>query len=626
MLATPHQQWIRVLLKRPLDETLLWPEARRTAAALGVMAFVSLAVLWAPLAGPIGGTLSFVVLLAAAWFGGTGAGLLLPPLLLVLTRLSPGKTWQVTSSELLALGIISLITIALGLAGQFRRRVRTVSEMHVQTLRDQQRALNLAFLVFRNLEGRVTDWTAGAERLFGWTPYEAIGLDLHELLRTRLPRSRDAIQQELLAAGHWEGELVHKCRDGRELIVASQWTLLRDPQGEPTGVVEVYNDISDLRRAEATIREADEKKTVFLAMLAHELRNPMAPICSGLELMKLGINDPAEFEEIRETMERQTRQLIALLDDLLDISRMTLGKLGLRKQRVRLREVIHTAIESARHRIDAAGHDLEVCLPEGDPLIEVDPHRLSQIVTNLLHNAAKYTPDPGQIRLAAACHGRDLVVSVQDSGIGIPEEQREFVFTMFSQLGREMHRGDSGLGIGLTLANYLAELHGGRIDIGSNAPDPGSIFHVHLPQSVILPVPSEPSSSTTEAVDASGRRVLVVDDNAAAAKMLSLVMTSLGYDVRIAHDGIRALDVAFDYRPDLVLMDLGMPGLNGYETARKLRQESWGQNMFLIAVSGWGREEDKQQSREAGFDFHLTKPTGLDQLKQLLSQLELGPA
>jgi signal transduction histidine kinase len=370
------------------------------------------------------------------------------------------------------------------------------------------------------------------------------------------------------------------------------------------------------------LREDDRRKDEFLATLAHELRNPLAPIRTGLELLKLGGHDRALVEEVQATMERQVRQMIHLVDDLMDVSRITRGKLDLRRCRVELAAVVRGAIEATRGFIDESRHSLSVALPDQSLFLDADPTRLSQIVSNLLNNAAKYTPERGSIRLAAERQGSDVVVSVRDDGVGIPAEMLDRIFDMFTQVDRSLERGSGGLGIGLTLVKSLTEMHGGSVEARSEGRGRGSEFLVRLPLRIEPPAP-EPSTEAGRGEAATGRlRILVVDDNREGARLLGMIVTMLGHDLRTAHDGLEAIEVAAAYRPDVVLMDIGMPRLNGYDAARRMREQPWGREPRLVALTGWGQDEDKQRAREAGFDRHFVKPVEPAALQSLLAELQ----
>ncbi|QDT16658.1 PAS domain S-box protein [Alienimonas californiensis] len=405
--------------------------------------------------------------------------------------------------------------------------------------------------------------------------------------------------------------------------------------GTNTDVSEQERTQAELRTVAARLSEADRRKDEFLATLAHELRNPLAPIRSGLEVLRLSGDAPDAIAAVRETMERQTRQMTRLIDDLLDVSRITRGKLQLRRARVELAEVVRSAVEAVRPALDEARHEFTLSLPEDPVPLDADAARLAQVFSNLLGNAIKYTPPGGRLSLVATVAPEsggkeskgagEVVVSVRDNGLGIPAEKHDSIFGMFNQLDRDGgEEGYAGLGIGLTMVKSLVELHGGEVSVHSGGAGRGSEFRVRLP----LPEPTplrRPETGQDEAEGhAVGRkhRVLVVDDNRAAARMLGLVVKMLGHEVRTAHDGLEAVSVAAEFRPALVLMDLGMPNLNGYEAARRIRDEPWGSDMMLAALTGWGQQEDRRRTAEAGFDRHLVKPAEPAALRELFAALD----
>jgi signal transduction histidine kinase/ActR/RegA family two-component response regulator len=377
------------------------------------------------------------------------------------------------------------------------------------------------------------------------------------------------------------------------------------------------------KRTEAAFQELDRRKDEFLAILAHELRNPLAPLSNSLEILRLAKEYSPEFiEQTRGTMERQVRQLVRLVDDLMDVSRITRGKIELRRERTELRAVLEHAVETARPLIEGAGHELTVVIPPEPVFLDADPGRLEQVFANLLNNAAKYTRPAGQIRLAAERQGSEVIVKVRDTGIGMPPDVLPRIFDIFTQGDRSLERAQGGLGIGLSIVRGVVELHGGSVTAHSAGPGQGSELTVRLPALA----PSAQEGRTAEdggepAAVPAPHRILLADDNQDSVESLALLLTLRGSEVRTARDGWEAVEAAAAYGPDVVLLDIGMPRLNGYEAARKIREQSRGERMVLIALTGWGQEEDRQRSTEAGFDFHLVKPVDFAALEKLLASL-----
>jgi PAS domain S-box-containing protein len=379
---------------------------------------------------------------------------------------------------------------------------------------------------------------------------------------------------------------------------------------------------AELRRLNAELSQAHRRKDEFLATLAHELRNPLAPITNALEILRL--KDPADSETrwTRDVIERQVRQMTRLVDDLLDVARITRGKIQLRRERVALAAIVQGAVEAARPSIEGSGHALGVSLPAVPIWLDADPTRLTQVLLNLLNNAAKYTPRDGRIDIEATAQGSEAVLVVRDTGIGVAAEYLPGLFEMFSQVEPALDRSQGGLGIGLALARGLVELHGGTIGVCSEGRGRGSEFTVRLPlaqavadDAALVPQPAAAGPGML--------RVLVVDDNRDAAESLALMLELSGHDVSVRHDGPSALEAVRQGRPDVVLLDIGMPGMNGYEVAERLRQEEAGRRVLLVALTGWGQEEDKRRAVVAGFDHHLTKPVDPSSLNAVLHAGEL---
>jgi PAS domain S-box-containing protein len=391
-----------------------------------------------------------------------------------------------------------------------------------------------------------------------------------------------------------------------------------------TIVIEREHAEETLRASEERLRDADRRKDEFLAMLAHELRNPLAPIRTGLELVRLAGDTPGAVERIRPMMERQIGHMVRLIDDLLDVSRITSGKIHLQRQAASLAEIVNGAVEANRGGIEAAGLLLSIQLPERQPLLFVDPTRFVQVISNLLHNAAKFTDAGGRIMVRGelvsdGSGGDELVLSVSDTGVGISGEMLPRVFDLFSQGERSTHRPQAGLGIGLALARRLTEMHGGRIDARSAGPGCGSEFTISMPvlDAVAALSDGPPSAAARPEVK---RRVLIVDDNADAADTLASLVRTLGGEARTAADGPSGIECASEFTPDVILLDIGMPGMDGYEACRRIRQERFGRRAFIVAITGWGQDGDKRRAAEAGFDAHLTKPADPVVLERLLAE------
>lgn len=405
--------------------------------------------------------------------------------------------------------------------------------------------------------------------------------------------------------------------DGEYRWVIDNGIPLYGSGGAFTGYIGSCVDITDRRLAEDELREADRRKDEFLAMLAHELRNPLSAIGNAVELAKRGGWQGTE-EWAQGVLERQVRHLARLIDDLLDVSRVSRGKIQLRTEILDLRVVLDAAVATVRPLVDERGHALDVRAPGNALWVKGDPTRLEQVVVNLLTNAVKYTEPGGRITLAADRQGDTVVISVSDTGVGIPPEQLPRMFDLFAQGDRSLARSEGGLGIGLTLVRTLTEMHGGHVTARSEGRGRGSEFSVHLPAAEAPQIRPESSPKPHEQpCDKASCRILVVDDNVDTARGMGRLLKRLGHDVRIAHDGPSAVEAAGEQRPEFVLLDIGLPGMDGYEVARRLRDEGLDEAV-IIAVSGYGRPEDRRQSRNAGIDYHLVKPVDHDVLLRLI--------
>jgi signal transduction histidine kinase/ActR/RegA family two-component response regulator len=389
-------------------------------------------------------------------------------------------------------------------------------------------------------------------------------------------------------------------------------------QGGVESVLGVTHDITHRKAFEQQLAEQARRKDEFLATLAHELRNPLAPIRTGLQVIKLA-PDSAAAARTLPVMERQLGQMVRLIDDLLDVSRITSGKIVLRPERISLQDVAASAVEASRPLIDAAGHSLVVDLPAKPIWLQADATRLSQVLSNLLSNSAKYTRSGGQIWLAAAVTGGEVRITVTDNGMGIPEDMLSGVFEMFTQINRTLDRAEGGLGLGLSLVKTLVALHGGAVRADSRGVDQGSVFTVTLPAAAAPARRPDDLATAPKPATANGRRILVVDDNVDAAETMAMLLDLSGYDARAAFGGQQALEMVKVFRPELVFLDIGLPGMNGYEVAAKLRADPATRNVKLIALTGWGTGDDQRKSAMAGFDAHVTKPVEAGQIDSVLA-------
>jgi PAS domain S-box-containing protein len=392
--------------------------------------------------------------------------------------------------------------------------------------------------------------------------------------------------------------------------------VVRGP-GDGVRFVGAVVDVTQRARAEEALREADRRKDEFLAILAHELRNPLAPIRNAAQVLHHVTPADSVVATARDVIDRQVDQMVRLIDDLLDISRITADKLELRRERVELREVLHHALATAQPLIEASEHELSLSLPDEPLLLDADPVRLAQILDNLLTNACKYTDRKGRICVGAARAGDCIEIRVKDNGIGIPPEHLPRLFQKFSQVQSALERSQGGLGIGLALVEGLVRMHGGSVRAQSDGPGKGTEFIVRLPALIENAVADEEPTAIPSAARRVSRRILVVDDNVDSASTLATLLELSGNQVDVAHDGLEALEAANRIKPDVVLLDLGMPRLNGYDACRRIRQEPWSTNTVVIALTGWGQEEDRRKTGEAGFNAHVVKPVTLPMLEKL---------
>jgi signal transduction histidine kinase len=416
---------------------------------------------------------------------------------------------------------------------------------------------------------------------------------------------------------------------GRYHTVLARGVPVKNDRGEIVAWSGINLDISRLKAVEKNLRNANQRKNEFLATLAHELRNPLAPLLNGLELIKRSNANPQVIEKARQMMERQLRHMVRLIDDLLDLSRITECKIELRKERIDLSLALQNAIQTCRPLIEQREQILTVDIPASPLIVDADMTRLEQIFANLLNNAAKYTHEGGTINLRATRENDKVIVSFRDNGIGIPPEMLERIFDMFVQVDRSLEKVHSGLGIGLTLVKRLVRMHGGTVEAHSAGLGHGSEFIVKLPAAL----PETAASTHAQAAapkdsteSAQRRRVLVVDDNPDCANSLAMMLELSGADVRVASDGLDAVEAAAAFSPDLVLMDICMPRMNGYDACRRMRQRPWSKNAIIVALTGRGQAEDVHRSHEAGFNGHLVGGVGGDAIGRLMSTLNPAPS
>jgi PAS domain S-box-containing protein len=474
--------------------------------------------------------------------------------------------------------------------------------------------------------GKITDANAGVGGLLGTEAHALLGKELWEIGLVSDKSANAAAMRELQQNGY-----IHHDRLRLEFVRGQriEVEVVANAYREDHHSVIQCNlrDITERSRMERKLQEQTEaladlnrRKDEFLAMLAHELRNPLAPISNSVQLLRLEKNENRLQHQARTVIERQVTQLTHLIDDLMEVSRITTGRVQLRQERVVVSGIVERAVETARPLMDQHRHELTVSLPPQPICLYADAVRLEQVVVNLLTNAAKYTREGGHIWLTVQQEGEECVLRVRDSGVGIAPEFLPRIFDLFTQAERSLDRSQGGLSIGLALVQRLVEMHRGRVE-ASSALGQGSEFVVRLP--VVLSPALQPPSTPTKTTAPTGPslRVLVVDDSVDTAQTLAMILEASGHDVRMGHDGPTALDAALDYRPNVVLLDIGLPGLNGYEIAKRMRQQPVLRNIVLVAITGYGQEIDRQRSQEAGFDHHLVKPADFGKLQQILASV-----
>lgn len=509
----------------------------------------------------------------------------------------------------------------------------------VQQLTEQEERLRLALeatglgIFDYNPRTKERNWSPQCKEIFGLPPDADVRSA--DMLQSVHVGDRDYVTREFTKSldPRGTGEFVMEYRvirpdQSQAWVLVRGKTLFAECEGQlhPVRTLGTMLDITrrkmseeELRTSRQALQESDRRKDEFLATLAHELRNPLAPIRNSLEVMKRCGDDPAEMEKSRGMVERQTLHMVRLVDDLIDVSRISRNQLVLRREQLPLAGIIQQAVEGCGPALEAANHELNVELPPEALQVQADPVRLVQIFGNLLNNACKYTPHGGKIWVTAVPDGTEVAVKVRDNGMGIPPELLPTTFEMFTQLDRTLERAQGGLGIGLTLVKRLVELHGGTVTAHSAGVNRGAEFVVRLPMKI---EPVAPASTATEPEKiVAGRKILVVDDNRDAALTMATLLKLTGNTVAMAHDGQEAVQKAAEFAPDIVLLDIGMPVMNGYDACRAIRKQENGQRMRIVALTGWGQEDDRRKSQEAGFDAHLVKPVEHAALIKTLDEL-----
>lgn len=535
------------------------------------------------------------------------------------------RDWAVSAG--LAAGLTALVLVTAFVVLQqrnIRSRAVAASALFEQKELFRTTLASIADAVISTDRGaRVTFLNPVAESLTGWKSGEADGEPLASVFEIVNEETRAPVQNPALRALR-DGAIVARqaqtvliAKSGVETPIDDSAAPIRDAQGVMTGAVLIFRDITERKTAERALRDADRRKDEFLAVLAHELRNPLAPMRNALEMVRLSADDPAVVAKVRGTMQRQVDHMVRLTDDLLDVSRITRNRLELRRRPVDLSVVVHRAMESSDPLLKERRHTVTLDLPDIPLIIDADEGRLAQVLYNLLGNAAKYTPPGGRIHVRALRDGADAVITVSDNGIGIARENLQSVFEMFTQVDASLERSQGGLGIGLTLSRRIVELHGGTIEAASEGSGRGSTLTVRLRSGGQASAP-DPAPRTFSLPR--GRRVLIADDNRDSADTLATMLQMVGHDVRVCYDGVNALTQAELFRPEVMLLDIGMPVLNGLELASRIRERPWGARMQLIALTGWGQPEDLRRSQRAGFDHHLVKPVELSRLQELLGR------
>ncbi len=569
----------------------------------------------------------YVGIVLASWMGGRLAGLLAVACSAAVANYSfvepPGWSTSDAALRVTFLFVVAGSTVAL-LCAAFRDSV-LAARRTAETMARQADMLELshdAILVWR-FDGGIESWSRGAEELYGYGAGEARGRLPETLLQTAFPTSAARFREELRAQGRWEGELVHRARSGERVTVAAKVQLVRTGDGVEW-VLETNRDITDRQRAEAErerllseLQGADRRKNEFLAVLSHELRNPLAPVRNSIYIMERAAPGSEQSRRALRIIDRQVQHLTRLIDDLLDINRISSGKVRLQREVIALNAIVRGAADDLREMFDQSGIHLEVSVPGDALLVRADRTRIAQVVGNLLQNAAKFTPRDGWTRLSLCARDGEAVIEVRDSGPGLETDLQPKLFTSFVQGERTIDRSRGGLGLGLALVKGLVELHGGTVAAFSEGVGKGALFVIRLPLAV------DDTVASLAAASPSGRRcrrVLVIEDDADSATSLEEALELGGHRVALAFSGAEGLEKARTMLPDIVLCDVGLPEMDGYEVARAIRADPRLRATLLVALSGHALPADVERSEEAGFDRHVAKPLGMEQLEELMAE------
>ena len=605
----------------------------RSGVMLTIVAAIFAIIPQTPLEGPIGGLIALSLALVCCWFGGPYPAALVPLVIVIVSRLAkdPPLFGMPTMRETMTFLTLTVLTTAVGLAGQYQRRWRHAWRQHQHDRQEAEKSLRESEERFRLLADSAPAliWINGPDGaefvnrtyldFLGVSNVDVCGYDWARFIH---PDDRDNYVHAYLGAVEqrvsFDAEFRFRRHDGdyRWMRTVAQPRISDD--GTFLGYAGISFDATERKQAEDALKEADRRKDEFLATLAHELRGPLAPVRNMLEIMKRTDVDGDLLRQARDTMERQLGHMVRLVDELLDVSRITRGKIELKRERVVLASVVSQAVEANRSLVERAKHELTVTLPPDPIYLHGDAARLAQVFGNLLDNACKYTDPGGRIWLTAEPQQNDVVVKVRDTGVGIAPEKLASVFEMFSQVESSLERSQGGLGIGLALVKRLVEMHEGSVEARSEGRGRGSEFVVRLPV-LIQNAEAEPQPEPVSERVVTARRILVVDDNRDSAMSLAMLLKVTGNDTRTAHDGVEAIELAEAYRPAVILLDIGLPKMNGYDACRRIRAQPWGEDILMVALTGWGQEEDRRKSQEAGFNGHLVKPVEYAALARLLS-------